>query len=98
MNRKVSKEDVLLIGIVADCAEELGLIDREKRGRLILLLVEVQTYTEGLRLQEMIDAARGERPSDFSHDIAGIWNHWDPVGNVFRDCFSPRFANAEEGG
>ena len=80
-----------VIAKICDRAEELDLIEFDKRLRLLMDLSACHANGCRLKLDELLKA----EPMDFAHDISGIQAHMNRETGQLEDCFSPRYTEKQ---
>jgi len=81
---KLAPGEVDAIAAIAKRARNL--FDNIDAITIMILVTEVHRRMP-LRLQDLAEAD----DFNFSHDVAGIAQHWDRISEEMQDCFRPRF-------
>lgn len=89
----VSRDDVALIGAIADRAAKLaksfGMSPPDRLSTVMdLMAAHGNNGNWPLKLQELLDGSN----TDFIHDVWGIWGHMDRKTGRLGGFFLPRYA------
>jgi len=85
---KTEAEDMRVIGVIVDRAQESGI----ERDRLDLLMdLQVVHNTCPLDLAGLVNA----KNTDFLHDVYGIINNLNRETGQLENCFLPRFSRRQ---